>query len=211
MNRVLPLIVMAGACGAGGALDQAQLAGECEGQSGCVDELSAGPLAVGGTVTTSIRIDAAGSGTATLELEAANTDVLEITGHQLTGVSPGMSAVIVTETVSGSVVDFFHLYVAEPDRLELARLGGVGAGQDLAGDIELLSGDELTLGVIAYRGPQRLVGTGEVDWLVSGDAVTLLSDGNPDRRRVVARTPGTATIAIDSMGMSQTLDITVLP
>lgn len=211
MLRHLLFVVSLGACGVGGALDQATLAGECEGQSGCVDELSAGPLAVGGTVPTSIRIDSGGSGTAVLELLAADPDVIAVTGHQVTGVRPGMSAVLVIEKTTGSVVDFFHLFVAEPDRLELARLGGVGAGADLAGDLELLEGDEVTLGVIAFRGPQRLVGTGDVSWSVEGDAVRLLSDGNPDRQRMVARTAGTATVSIDSMGMTQTLAITVYP
>jgi hypothetical protein len=211
MVRFLLLAITLGGCGIGGALDQAALAGECEGDSGCIDELAAGPLAVGGTVATSVRIDTDGSGTAVLELLAADPDVVEITGHQITGVTPGMSAVIVTETTTGSVVDFFHLFVAVPDRLELTRLGGVGAGADLAGDIDLLEGDELTLGVVAFRGPQRLVGTGEVAWSVTGDAVTLLSDGNPDRQRIVARRAGTAVVAIDSMGMSQALEITVYP
>jgi hypothetical protein len=50
-----------------------------------------------------------------------------------------------------------------------------------------------------------------VSWSVDGDAVRLLSDGNPDRRRMVARTAGSATVSIDSMGMTETLDITVYP
>ncbi len=206
------MIILTGACGIGGALEQAQLEGECGGASACLEELTAGPLAVGGTVMTAIKVDTAGSGTAVLELEAANADVVEITGHQLTGLSAGMSAVIVTETTTGSVIDFFHVYVAEPDRLELMRLGGIGAGPDLAGDLELLAGDELTVGAVAYRGPQRLVGVGDVAWALAGDdAVTLLSDGNPDRRRVVARRAGTTSLSIDSMGLSQTLAITVRP
>jgi hypothetical protein len=211
MRRLAWFAITLVACGYSGGLEQAKLAGECEGTTGCIDELAAGPLAAGGTVAINVRIDSAGSGTAVLDLLAADENVLEITGHQITGLSTGMSAVLVMESKTGAVVDFFHLFVAEPDRLELARLGGVGAGAARAGASELREGDQLTLGVVAFRGPQRLVGSGHIDWTLTGDAVTVLDDGNPDRRRIVARRAGDATLTVESMGLSQALDITVLP
>jgi hypothetical protein len=213
MRRFLPtgVLLLACGCAGGGALDQATLAGECEGDIGCVDELTAGPIAVGGTVPITVRVDTSGTGTAVLNLIPADPTVLQVDGHELTGLTPGMTAVLIIDETSGSVIDFFHLFVAKPERLEIARLGGVGAGEDLDGLLELLEGEQVTIGAIAYRGPQRLVGNDTLDWSVTGDAVTLLDDGNPDRQRVVARGAGDARITVESMGMSRSLDITVYP
>lgn len=196
------------ACGTGGALDQADLAGECEGQAGCVTELADGPLAVGGTADVTLRVDTAGSSTPVTELLAADEAVIKVTGNQITGLAPGMSAVLALDE-GQRVVDFFHLFVAEPDRLEMVRLGGIGAGPDLEGEVELLVGDELDLGVVPYRGPQRLVGTGAMVWSAEGDAATLLADGNMERRRLVARNPGIAEVSVQMMGLTCTLEIIV--
>lgn len=210
MLRIAAFLSILAACGTGGALEQAELSGECEGQAGCATDLSDGPLAAGGTADVTLRLDTAGSSTPATELLAADEAVIKVTGNQVTGLTPGMSAVLALDG-DGRVLDFFHLFVAEPDRLEMVRLGGVGAGPDLEGEVELLVGDELTLGVVPFAGPQRLVGTGAMVWDAEGDAATLLADGNPERRRLVARAEGTSEISVEMMGLRCTLDVVVYP
>ena len=112
---------------------------------------------------------------------------------------------------SGRVIDFFHVFVAAADRVEIQRLAGVGSGVDLDHGLELLVGDELVLGARAYRGPQRLAGSALMGWSSDTDAVTVLLDGDHDRRRIVARNPGKALVEVETMGLISTLEITVYP
>lgn len=207
MNRIRPLVLVPlfAACGVEGGLEQADFE-----PSDVGDDLSEGPLALGATVDVDVSIDTPGAGTPALQLVAADGEVLQITGNQITGLSPGLSAVLALDA-QNRVLDFFHVFVATPDRVEIQRLAGVGAGADLDYGVELLVGDELALGARAYRGPQRLVGSAAMGWSADSDAVAVLLDGDIDRRRIVARNPGKATVEVETMGLLATLEITVYP
>jgi hypothetical protein len=202
MKRALPALFLI-ACATDGGLEQAELEPADVG-----DDLADGPLALGATVDINVAINTPGSGTPALELSAANADVLQVTGNQLTGLSPGFSAVLALDE-QNRILDFFHVFVAVPDRVEIQRLGGVGVGTDLDGGIELLVGDELALGARAYRGPQRLAGSAAMGWTSDSDAVVVLLDGDVDRRRIVARSPGKALVEVETMGLFSNLEITV--
>lgn len=201
----LPILAAAplAACGTEGALEQADFEPADVG-----DDLGAGPLALGATVDIDVTLDTPGIGTPTLVLEAADAEILKVTGNQITGLAPGVSAVLALDD-RDRVLDFFHVFVAEPDRIEIQRLDGAGAGSDLDGGIELLVGDELAVVAQPYRGPQRLVGAAAMGWSASSDAVAVLLDGDLDRRRIVALAPGSAAVEVETMGMTGTLDITV--
>jgi hypothetical protein len=202
--RCLPLLFLAlTACGVEGGLEQADFEPADVG-----DDLAAGPLALGATVDINVSVDVPGAGTPSLELRAVDPEILQVTGNQLTGLSPGLSAVLALDE-RGRVLDFFHVFVAPPDRVEIQRLGGVGAGTDLDGGLELLVGDEVVLGARAYRGPQRLAGSAAMGWTADTDAVSILLDGDVDRRRLVARAPGKVLVEVETMGLISSLEITV--
>lgn len=205
MTRAPLVFLLLAACATDGGLEQADFE-----PSDVGDDLSQGPLALGATVDVDVSIDTPGAGTPALQLVAADGDVLQITGNQITGLSPGLSAVLALDA-SNRVLDFFHVFVATPDRVEIRRLAGVGAGGDLDYGIELLVGDELVLGAQAYRGPQRLAGSAAMGWTSDSDAVAVLLDGDVDRRRIVARNPGKAMVEVETMGLLATLEITVYP
>lgn len=191
------------ACGTEGALEQADFEPADRG-----DDLGDGPLALGATVDVDVTLDTPGIGTPALALEAADAEILQITGNQITGLAPGISAVVALDDNS-RVLDFFHIFVAEPDRIEIQRRGGVGEGSDLDHGIELLVGDEISVAAQPYRGPQRLVGAAAMGWSSSSDAVAVLLDGDFDRRRIVARAPGQARVEVETMGLITAIDITV--
>jgi hypothetical protein len=204
------LAALLAACGVEGALGQAALDGTCEGDPACLDDLADGPLAAGGTVEVLARLETGGAAVPPAALIAADEEVIKVAGNQLTGAAPGMSAVLLLDE-DGVALDFFHIFVAEPDRLELHRLGGVGAGSEIDGDLELLVGDELTLGAVPYRGPQRLVGSGASVWSSSSAAAAVLADGSADRRRLVARGEGIVEITVESMGVARSLTVAIYP
>ena len=201
MRSTILLLLALVACGTEGALEQADFEPADTG-----DDLGAGPLALGATVDVDVTLETPGIGTPALHLEAADGEIVKIAGNQITGLAPGISAVLALDE-SDRVLDFFHVFVAEPDRIEIQRLGG--AGSDLDGGLELLVGDEIAVTAQPYRGPQRLVGAAAMGWTTSSDAVAVLLDGDGDRRRIVARAPGQVAVEVETMGLIATLDITV--
>ena len=67
-----------------------------------------------------------------------------------------------------------------------------------------------------FGGAQRLSGAADVRWTVAcGGApctsVALLEDGARGRRRLVARSPGKATISVDGLGQHAAIDVEVVP
>ena len=103
-------------------------------------------------------------------------------------------------------LDFLHVWVETPNRIALER-----NGEEIIGTIELLPGDELSLSIAPYRDITRLLGSGSADWASSSSAVDVLQDGNPRRRRLVARQPGTTTITASCFDLEATINLVVLP
>jgi len=78
-------------------------------------ELNA-PLAVGGSLQPKVELDLQGSATPPLELLSSNPAVLRVDQGRLTGVAPGISAILVS-TEDGVVLDFYHLWVQRASRV----------------------------------------------------------------------------------------------
>ena len=203
------LIVCIFGCGTDGALEQTQIGDECADGAYCGPELGDGPFAVGASFELSARVTSPGSSTPVVDLIAVDPTVIEASAGQITGVGPGMSAVLITND-EGVVLDFIHVFVEEPDHLQIIRLADT-SGADIDGPIELLVGDELALTSIPSISHQAMVGNAPSTWSATGAAVSILADGDPVRRRVVAREIGDTTITVDSMGLSRTFTIQVLP
>ena len=199
-------------CGETGGLGQVDVRPDCPpADLVCVVSGVDAPIAVGATLPVQVDVGTLGSAAPTSRLEVADETVLVAEGRSMRGVAPGLSAVLVT-TDSGVVLDFIHLWVATPTRIGMRRVGVADDGAaDLGERIELLVGDDLAIAVDAFADAQRLAGHGEIIWSTDGDVVTLLEDGRPSYRRLVARNPGTTTVRAEGLSFTANLDIEVLP
>lgn len=208
MKRLASLLLVVG-CADPGALDQAAIGTECSPTDfACVTSGLDGPIAVGGVLPLKLDLTTAGSSTSSVSLMSADPLVLKAAGTEVIGAAPGVAALVML--AEGRAVDFLHVYVAEPNRIGLHRRdGGLELGEILE-EVELLVGDELTVDVEPYRDSQRLLGGGETTW-TSGAQVSLLRNGSPGRRRIVARTAGETDVVIGAFGFEKTLHIVVLP
>jgi hypothetical protein len=208
--RTLPclLLLLPAACGAGGALRQATLVGQCaEGDAACSRRHPQAPIAVGTRFYPEVSASIDGSSAPNLVLESAAPDVLVVEGGALIARKPGTSAILIS-TDDASVVDFVHMWVAPVTKLTLMRRDG----DRVDGAIGLTVGEDVTLTPALWNGAQRLAGAGDVAWTVSPEgAVSILRDGSPDRRRLRARAPGKATITASLGDASASVDVEVVP
>jgi hypothetical protein len=200
------LLALLPACGTEGALSQSVFTPECEEDDlACIHAGLDAPIAVGGVQPLSINLDVPGTTTPPFELVSANPGVLKVSGNEITGENPGVSALVMM--AEGDIaLDFLHVWVETPNRIAIER-----DGEEIIGAIELLAGDELSLSVAPYKNITRLLGGSSGDWTVSSDAVSVLQDGNPRRRRVVARDVGTTTLTVSCFDLEATIDLVVLP
>jgi hypothetical protein len=202
---LLALAAGSAACGEG-ALEHIGLRPACSpGEPDCPGFDA--PLAVGAVQPLDLDVEAAGAAGLDLVLESALPEVAAVEGRQIVGKQPGMTAVLAS-TREGVVVDFVHVWTAEPTRLGIHELGG---GGEIVGPIELLVGDEIELLVAPYAEDVRLVGLVEGEWSLDGNAVQLLQNGVLGQRRLVARQPGSAALAVVAGERSQTVPVEVLP
>jgi hypothetical protein len=209
MKPLIGLVLLVGCAGDSGALGNATITPECSPTDfACVTTGLDGPIAVGGVLPLSIDADALGSSTAAMTLLSADPAVLKTAGTEVMGLSPGVAALVMLS--EEHAVDFLHVFVVEPNRLGLHRLDDGLERAELVDAVELLPGDEMILEAEPYRDSQRLLGHGATTW-TGGGAVTLLRDGAPARRRIVARAPGETDVVVASFGFTRTLHITVLP
>jgi hypothetical protein len=207
MRFLVPLVFVIG-CADDGALDQVSVGTECSPTDfACVTSGLNGPIAVGGVLPLSLDLDTQGTSTSTVSLMSADQNVLKAAGTEVIGAAPGVAALVML--AEGRAVDFLHVYVVEANRIGIHRRdGGLELGEILE-EVELLVGDEMIVDVEPYRDSQRLLGNKDTTWS-SGPEVTLLRDGSPGRRRIVARAPGTTDLVVDTFGFQKTLHITVL-
>jgi hypothetical protein len=210
MKRALIPLLFFGCAGDAGALDQSNWITECSPTDfACVTSGLSGPVAVGGVVPLSVNVDALGSSTPTITLLSADPSVLKASGTEVVGQAPGLAALVML-TANGQAIDFLHVSVTAPNRVGLHRRdGGLELGE-LIEEVQLVTGDEMVLEVAPYLDSQRLLGRGTSEWS-SGTNVTLLRDGFPERRRVVARTPGQDDITVRAFGFEHTLHVEVVP
>jgi hypothetical protein len=161
-------------------------------------------------VPLSVDLDALGSSTPTFTLLSADPSVLKASGTEVVGQAPGVAALVMLSE-RGEAIDFLHVPVTAPNRLGLHRRAGGLELAELVEEVQLVVGDEMVLEVAPYLDSQRLLGKGTSEWSVAGSTLTLLRDGSPERRRVVARTPGQEDITVRAFSFEHTLHVEVLP
>ncbi len=200
------LSVCAAACG-GGALAQSQT---LEGRGRAADPLTA-PIAVGAVLTPEIVIETQGSAPPALDLLSVRPEVVASRGRSLLAKAPGVSAVLIREP-NGTVIDLLHVWVAAPTHLEVHRLGAGGEDLGVIEDaLDLVVGDAIMISPRAYAGAQRLAGAAESSWSVDPpQTAVVLRDGAPERRRLLARVPGKATLTIRTLGRAATVRFDVV-
>jgi hypothetical protein len=202
------LLLFPAACGAGGALRQATLVGQCaESDVACSRRHPQAPIAVGTRFYPEVSASIDGSSAPNLGLESAAPDILAVEGGALVARKPGTSAVLIT-TDDASVVDFVHIWVAPVTKLTLMRRDG----DRLDGAIGLAVGEDLTITPALWNGAQRLSGAGDVTWTVSQEGtISVLRDGSSDRRRLRARAPGKTTVTVALGDVNASVDVEVVP
>jgi hypothetical protein len=194
-----------------GALEQLDVSGSCdEGDAACVADGLSAPLAVGARFQLSVASQSAGSVLPTIVVESARQDVIRVEGLTLSGESEGLSAVLFV-TPNDRVIDFVHVTARQPNRLALNPLDDLAGYGPIDGVVQLLVDDELAVMPTLYFADQRLMGQAEVTVEVSGDGISVLSEGLGARRRIVAREPGNASAIFTMAGLSTTLEVEVLP
>lgn len=185
--------------GTSGAADKGSLASSLD-----------APLAVGGAVRPTFRVELRGSAAPPIHLLSARPDVVEIRDGLLVGRTPGVSAVLVAME-NNTVLDFMHVWVKPADRIEVHGIDASGGDLGpLTEPIELLPGDALRLVPHAYDGPDRLAGVGTSTWVVDPPIALVLREGMPNRVRLVARTAGSADVKVTMLGATSHLKIKVI-
>jgi hypothetical protein len=208
--HLLAAAALLGGCGTAGAFGQATMFKECgSGDPTCRRATPAAPIAVGARLRPQVSVDVAGSVMPLVALSSSRDDVVAIEQGALVAKAPGMAAVLIA-TADGTVIDFQHVWVAEPTAIVVERTTDAGL-EELVGPLELVPGDEVMLNAALLGGAQRLAGEGDLEWKLDGDAIALLRDGSSGRRRLVARKAGAAHVTIASLGLSTTFDIEVMP
>lgn len=172
-------------------------------------ELNA-PLAVGAAIQPDINLSLKGTAMPTLLLTSGRPDVVADEGGQLIGRAPGISAILVT-TKEGVVLDFYHLWVEQASRATLHRSYADGRDMgELREGLDLMVGEATVLTPKVFYEAQELAGTLDGEWRVEPDIAAVLREGVGQRRRLVARTPGEATLTVKLANVVVTVPIRVL-
>lgn len=197
--------------GSEGALGQVAASPECA-SSDLVCAISGldAPIALGATLPVDVRVTAMGSAAPPLALSSGNPAVLAVDGNRITGAGRGIAALLAIAP-DGRVVDFLHLFVAQPDSLELRRKTPEGvATTAMPSRMQLLVGDEMGLVATPALATVRLLGEIEAAWSVEGESVSLLDEGIPNQRRLVAREAGIATVRVEAIDLATEIELEVL-
>ncbi|MBA3458248.1 MAG: hypothetical protein H0T42_34520 [Deltaproteobacteria bacterium] len=206
--RILLFLVPLAGCGAGGAMRQATIVGQCAADdAACSRRHPMAPLAIGTRFHPDISTEIAGTTTPTLILDSADPHVLAIEDGALLAKHPGASAVMIS-TDNGSVIDFIHVWVAPITKITFARRDG----DRIESAIGLTVGEDVTLVPTLWNGAQRLAGSSDATWTVDAEgALAVLRDGSADRRRLRARAPGKATVTVALGDAKASFDVEVVP
>ena len=118
---MVPVLLFGCACGHG-AMGQAVFSSGCRAEdSACDKKTFDAPIAVGASVEPEVRLDLQGSGAAAAHFAAVGDEVLSAERGLLRGKKPGVAAVLL-RTDTGTVLDFFHVWVKSPTHLKLFEL-----------------------------------------------------------------------------------------
>ncbi len=207
---LISLATMTIGCG-GGAVGQLRVGADCaEGDQSCMMSGLSAPLAVGASLRPALRTTLRGSGSPAIAMWSAAPSILSVEGSRIIGQQEGVSAVIM-KLDNGAAVDFVHVWVKRPDRLQLHRKR-LNAAHDLGevrDAIELVVGENLWLTPRAYAQSQPLLGEGPTQWQVEPAIAQVLRDGRPGMRRLRASRAGQATVTVTSLGLSTSFQLSV--
>jgi hypothetical protein len=170
------------------------------------------PLAQGTDLPLNVQVTARGLSAPRLRLVSADEGVFTASGGTVRGIAPGFASLLMLAP-GDIVVDFLTLSVEPADGLRIHRAvdGGGTYGTPIAAKVQLLVGDDDTFSVHPYAGETRLLGAIPATWKVDGDAVQILDEGVIEKRRIVARAPGTVTLEAEGLGLSAGVTLEVLP
>jgi hypothetical protein len=199
-------------CGTDGALEQVAVSPQCDPDDAVCTTLGLdAPLAAGAIVPLDVSVQTPGAGASRVSLESVRPAVASVDGMNVVGQAEGFTSLLVLGD-DGVVLDFVHLWVAQPDGLALHRLDGAVAPTEPLGEaIQLLPGDELVLAATAHRSGERLSGRLDIVWSNGDASVSLLDEGVDARRRVVARAAGTTVVTATAGDFVAELIVEVLP
>jgi hypothetical protein len=198
-------------CGAGG-MGQVRTNDAGATDKGALTSALDAPIAVGAEVKPAFTYEVPGSTAPPTHFVSARTDIVDVREGLLVGKAPGMTAVLLALDKSETVVDFFHVWVRAADRLVVHGIDA--GGHDLGAmsePVELMVGDGMRFVPHPYAGSERLVGVGTSTWTVEPPIAIVLREGMPNRVRLVARQPGTATVNVSMLGAKSTLRLKVVP
>jgi hypothetical protein len=203
------LATLLAGCGMG-AMGQSVMSRDCgPNDTRCVLSGLDAPLAVGARLKPAVTLHSKGSGSPLLRLLSTRPDVVEADGGVLTGKGKGVAAVLVAND-DGVVLDFLHVSVSAPTRLELHGLGADGSSLGvLSATVELLVGEGLYLQPHAYVEAQELLGDADGTWTVDPPIADVLRTGKPDLRRLLAKEPGQAAVKVSTLGLESSLRLVV--
>lgn len=218
MQRVLAVLGWLGllcacACDSSpGAMGQAHFSTDCAPtDQACMAAGLYAPIAKGGRVSLDVGVNYSGTAALALVLQSVDPAVLQASGNELTGIEEGVVALLV-QAPGQRVIDFIHVSVKAPSRLGIHRLGSEsGDLGELSPNVQLLTGDQISVDVRPYDDDSLLLGALDATWSASGDAVTMINPGLGSRRQLVARTPGSARLTVTSGAMNGHIDLEVLP
>lgn len=204
----LPLVLLTG-CAMGG-LGQAVISDPCRAEdSTCKKSGFSAPVAVGATLEPEVRVDLRGSGAPAAHFTAVGDEVLVADRGVLRGRATGVTAVLL-RTDSGTVLDFFHVWVKAPTHLKLFQVMPTGTDPEaVTTPIELLTGESTRMAASLFGDGQALAGQAEQEWTIDKPVVAILSEGREGRRRLVALQPGRATLRVRSLDQTAFVDIVV--
>lgn len=186
-------IALLGLVGCGGmAMQQGSMTSENAKDAQVVNA----PLAVGGTIQPTINMELRGTAAPTLVLVSGRPSIASTENGRIKGEAPGVAAILVT-TKEGTVLDFYHLWVEAASRATLHRLDdeGENLGEVMEG-IDMLVGESIYLKPKVYYQAQELAGVVPGQWSVDPPIATVMREGMADRRRILARRPGSAMLTV---------------
>lgn len=207
---VLVSLLLVSTAGCGGAMGQVSSQDKGASDKGGILSSLDAPLAVGGTVRPSLRVEVQGSTPPPVHLVSARPDIVDVVNGNLVGRRAGMAAVLVA--TDAEVLDFVHVWVTPMERVEVHILEPNGSeGGVVMEPVEMVIGESIRLVPHAYSANEALVGVQTSSWTVEPPIAQVLREGLPGRVRLVARTAGIAKVRVAMLDKSSTIDLKVLP
>jgi hypothetical protein len=198
------------ACSNDGALGQATLQSGCPAnRPKCGAPSFDAPLAAGASLPVAIDLRLLGGGAPPLTLISGDEGVFTVSASEIRGVAPGVASLLMTSG-DGVVLDFTSLWVAKATGLELTREAEDGTAiGPMPGKLDLLVGDDAYVAVEPRSNTEPLIGALPVAFTADPAVVSVLDDGVPGRKRLVARAVGTTHVVVSAIGLEKRFDLAV--